>query len=269
MELDGELQPLLARAQAAWPDLNAGEAPFIEFLRSATESAAQLAGRHLEDLYLACACGAGDPRALEVLHKRYLPELDGALRRLECHGSLADETKQRLMHKLLTCEPGQKPRITQYSGRGPLNRWLKVTAMREGISLLRKRGDEVRSDNTALLDMVDSGVNVELSYLKQRYRVEFKHAFQQAIRELAIRDRALLKHQVLDGCSIDDLSLIYGVHRATAARWQVRIREQLLERTRALLGAQISVSADEIDSIMRLIRSQLEVSLQRVLLEQD
>ncbi|MEM9461696.1 MAG: transcriptional regulator, partial [Myxococcota bacterium] len=65
---------------------------------------------------------------------------------------------------------------------------------------------------------------------------------------------------------IDRIGAIYGVHRATAARWIARARAQLLEGTRAEFAARTSVSAEHCDSLFALMRSQLDVSLPGLLL---
>jgi RNA polymerase sigma-70 factor (ECF subfamily) len=70
---------------------------------------------------------------------------------------------------------------------------------------------------------------------------------------------------VVDGLSIDALGEIYGVHRATAARWIAKIREDLLARTREAFSARAKVGRAEFESLLRLARSQLDVSLRRVL----
>ena len=64
----------------------------------------------------------------------------------------------------------------------------------------------------------------------------------------------------LEGASIDALGALYKVHRATAARWLGRAREQLLSNTRGALSEQLGLADDELSSVMRLIHSRLEVS---------
>ena len=48
-------------------------------------------------------------------------------------------------------------------------------------------------------------------------------------------DRAPFQH-LLDGLGIDQLASLHKIHRATAARWLTRVREELARRTRALLA---------------------------------
>jgi RNA polymerase sigma-70 factor (ECF subfamily) len=55
------------------------------------------------------------------------------------------------------------------------------------------------------------------------------------------------------------------VHRATVARWIADARAQLLEQTHAVLRDQLSVGTDELHSIMRLIQSDLDVTVTHLL----
>ncbi len=175
-----------------------------------------------------------------------------------------DECIQRVLTRLLLARSDEPAKILQYSGRGPLGKWLQVSLTREALSQLRKHRSE-SSEDSLLSAVVQEGDGQELAYLKRTYRQAFKEAFQQAFSELEAKERTLLRHQVVDGLSIDALGAMHKVHRATAARWLGKIREQLLARTRALLMAQIQVDKGEFEIIMRLIQSNLEVSLPRLL----
>lgn len=52
------------------------------------------------------------------------------------------------------------------------------------------------------------------------------------------------------------------MHRATAARWVAAVREQLGERIREELARRLRV---DVDAIVHLVRSRVDVSLERVL----
>ncbi|MEM1013744.1 MAG: transcriptional regulator, partial [Planctomycetota bacterium] len=61
----------------------------------------------------------------------------------------------------------------------------------------------------------------------------------------------------------------HDVHRATAARWLVSARETLAKDTQRILRARLHVTQSEIESLHRLVRSDLDVSLCRILSEDD
>ena len=224
-------------------------------------------GIRTADLALAAACAQGDAEAIATVEARYFADLDRALARFEGGAALVDEVKQRLRDKLFVGD-GSAPRISSYTGRGDLGRWIRVAATREAIGILRKGKREIPMEESALAQVLAEGEgDLELAYLKRLYAAEFKSAFQRAITELAPKERTILKYHVLDGLNIDRIGAIHGVHRATVARWIADIRDTLLIRTREILMGQIDVNRAEFESIMRLIQSQLDVSLSRLLRE--
>src|SRR5262249_39179513 len=93
------------------------------------------------------------------------------------------------------------------------------------------------------------------------YRGAFRDAFRAAVKALGDDQRLLLRQNVLDGLSIDRLAVFYRVHRATVARRLESARKALLDGTHRMLAARLQVRAEEVESILRLIASQLEVSL--------
>jgi RNA polymerase sigma-70 factor, ECF subfamily len=162
-----------------------------------------------------------------------------------------------LRHALLVAD-SEPPRIIRFAGRGDMRRWVRVMAVRDALALTRASrrvtGDE------ALEDAVATDDNPEVQYLKRRYRDEFATAFGQAVERLSHRDRLLLRQHFLDGVTVGRLAELHRVHRATATRWLDDARTAVLTATREILMARLDVAPAELDSIMRLIGSQLAVN---------
>lgn len=133
------------------------------------------------------------------------------------------------------------------------------------LSALRRKKHEVLIGDDHLLASMAATDDPELEFLKTRYRAAFKTAFETAIASLSTRERVILRLQIIDGLSIDGIGSIYGVHRATAARWLARARRQILTATRREMRNTLDIDSGQLDSIMRLIDSRLEVSIERVL----
>jgi RNA polymerase sigma-70 factor (ECF subfamily) len=106
---------------------------------------------------------------------------------------------------------------------------------------------------------------VELELMQRRFGADFEAAFRRTFEALAPRDRTLLRYQVIDRLGIDRIATIYGIHRATAARWVAHAREALVEGVRRTLQAQFHIGTEELDSLLRLVQSRLELSLQLLL----
>ena len=103
----------------------------------------------------------------------------------------------------------------------------------------------------------------ELQFLKQHYRKPVESAMTAALAQLGDRERVLLRLHLVERMSIDRLGTIYGVNRATAARWLANARAAVLQATRAGVRRELRVSESERDSIISLVDSQLQVSVAR------
>jgi RNA polymerase sigma-70 factor, ECF subfamily len=250
--------PRLADARRAWPDLRADPGAYLAHL-DATGAAAE----HRADVWLALACAAGDARALTVLDERYLGPLSRTLSRLDPSPAFADEVRQQMRRQLLVAEGGA-PRIAGYSGRAPLASWLQVVMLRAALALL-KSSRRAEPDESALLEVQGPGLDPELDYLKHRCRRELKEAVQAALGALPPRERGLLKLHHLDGLTMDEIGALHGVHASTACRWIDRARERLSRLTRQAVEERLRLSPSEMESLVDLVRSELDLSLSRVL----
>ena len=156
--------------------------------------------------------------------------------------------------------PEAPPAIHDYAGRGRVQGWLRVLVAREMVRLAKAQSRSVELDDK-MLDVGALDADPALEALKATYRAELAEAFRAALKQLPARDRTLLRYQMIDGLTIDDIGEIYRVHRATAARWLTTVRDGLVERTRTLLAESLGVDTAEAASIVRLVQSQLDVSV--------
>lgn len=58
---------------------------------------------------------------------------------------------------------------------------------------------------------------------------------------------------------------MYGVHRATVARWIASSHESLLRQTRKRLGQELQLPPGDLDSLMRAVQSGIEISIASIL----
>ena len=252
-----------AEITAAWPALYLDHARYIERLAAAIDRrAAEPARRVIEtmpaaDLYLAAACMAGDPAALAAFRDQLVPDLRKALVALAIPPATIDEAIQRVLVMLFV---GAHPQIAGYTGRGRLRSWLRSIGVRTARRLAGI--EHGGSDGADELDDLPAAVGgPELDVLRARYADEVRAAFAAALAGLADRQRTVLRQYHLDGLTIDQLAGLYRINRATAARWVAAARLEVVAKTRAHLVATGGVAASEVDSIIRLVRSQLSVSL--------
>ncbi|UQA58737.1 sigma-70 family RNA polymerase sigma factor [Polyangium aurulentum] len=259
------LARLHAEGRAAWPDLALPVASLVRHVARhvADKGAAEalVAAIHAADFYLACACHERIRGSAEALRARYEAEVDAALRSRKVPPAHRDELRQMLWEKLLVGRPGTPPKIGDYAGRGPLGGWMRVAAVRAALNFL----EQVKSDRLVVGEEIDdarhpSTPDPELAFLKAHYRVEVQRALKDALESLETDERNVLRLHVLDGLSIDRIAAVYGVHRATAARWVTRGREALLRGTRELLEKRLRIDQAEVESILDVVRSQISLS---------
>jgi RNA polymerase sigma-70 factor (ECF subfamily) len=262
------LREHLARAREAWPDFELAPAAFLAHLAERVAAPSELVAlRDLRasDLYVACACARGDERAIVAFERTYFGEVDAAAARLRAGATIADEVKQTLRRALFVAEPGRAPAIRDYAGRGDLRGWVRISALREAQRLLKRARREVALADDDLLSALSPAEDLELAYLRQRYQAAFAAAFRDALAATSPEDRSLIRYQLVDGLTIDELAKLYRVHRATCARWLAAARDGILTRTRDTLRAAIGISTEELDTVIRLMHSRLDVSIERML----
>lgn len=222
------------------------------------------------DLYLACACATGRDRALAQFDAEYGRDLDLAIARSGNVNLGKDEFRQLLRDKLFVARGTRPPKIADYAGRGDLRSWVRVTALRMIVDIVRQKnaGKEISMETEMLGAMPAPNEDPELDYIQRVYKNEFKDALQSAFGSLTPRERNLLRHQVIHGLNIDQVGAIYRVHRTTAFRWIEKARKSLLRETRSALMNRLRVGSGEFYSIMRVVQGDLDVSVRRLLVSE-
>ena len=275
------LESLLAarwdRARAAWPGVTLSPARFWPFVAAQLAAAAHdrdgeadhrecelLQGLRTDELYLTCACANGDAVAHQQLEARFFPSVIASLARLRLGAGAVDELVQRLRVRLFVSD-GRAAKIAAYGGQGDLAAWLRVTATRLALRTLRTPPRELSADDQRLSALAGGAVDAELGHLRGMYRPQVRAALGAALASLGARDKNLLGQHYLDGLTHEQLGALYGTHRVTVARQLDAIRQRVLDQLRRALVEGMRASQRDCDSILRLVQSQLDVSLHRLL----
>jgi RNA polymerase sigma-70 factor (ECF subfamily) len=264
-ELERALEQAVASGRTAHPDLTLSEERFTVFLAAkVTDDAENLSSLCHADLFLAWACLERQSNAIAAASRLIDEAVGAAGASLGAQTSLVEEVAQALRTRLLVGEDGDASEIRSYAGRGRLGGWIRVTAVRDMVRLLRRGRREVTIDAALLGDV---STDPEVERMKELYRDEFRTAFADALGALRARARTLLRHQIVDNLNIDQIGAIYRVHRATAARWLAQARAELVGGTSERMMERLKISPDSVESVIRLVRSQLDVSVVRLLVE--
>jgi RNA polymerase sigma-70 factor (ECF subfamily) len=257
--LENALERLVAEAEEAWRAFRLAREDFVRHVAERVEGRAALEGLRAGDLYLACGCALGVADARRAFVERFGPLLDETARRSGSRDS--GDVKQALFEKLLI---GPSPAILRYSGRGPLSAYLRVAATREAVRMERRaRGPA----SDPLVDRVDDA-DPEAMALKERYGPVVKEALQDALAKLTARQRRLLRHHYLDGLGARQIGVLMATHNSTVVRQLAQTREELLSHAHRYLERALKLRKNELPSLVRLVESQVELSLSRLLVSE-
>jgi RNA polymerase sigma-70 factor (ECF subfamily) len=164
--------------------------------------------------------------------------------------------------RLLVHDAATRPRIALYNGEVPLGAWIRVIAIRLALNAKRASPAE-RVASSGLRDPPPA--DPEMDYLRAAYREPFARAFADALATMPSDDRTVMRLHYVDGVNIDGIGKIFGVHRATVARWLVRIRGDVLARAKTLLAERLGADPDEAESLVGALAGEIDVTLSRVL----
>jgi RNA polymerase sigma-70 factor (ECF subfamily) len=271
-DLDRRLWAIVAEGRAAWPQLAVDAKIVVEFVaHRATAELAETAldGLRPADLYLACACAMQMPGAIAAFDRDYIREVDVALSRMRIGPPRLADIRQLVRQRLFVGggtagQPTSPGKIAEYGGRGDLRRWVRSVAVRTCLNELRKGKREVLVDDDQLIAQhAIAADDPEVEYMKRTYASEFKAAFGDALGQLGAREQTLLRYHHVDGLNIDEIGAIYRIHRVTAFRWLEKAKEHLVRATLDTLRGRLKLGASELDSVLRMIRSQIHLSLVR------
>jgi RNA polymerase sigma-70 factor (ECF subfamily) len=262
--VDDALKQVVCLARAAWPEIALSDQVFFDFLAQkiapGQDLLALLPSLHTSDLYLACACLLGDAKAMDAIERHYLSQLGASSLAVDAHSGFLEELKQTLRERVFVARPGEPPRLSSYNGRGPLAGWLRMVAARLAVDLRKKqRGAAAVADARELAVPV---VDLELQYLKERYRLEFEDAIQEAFHELPARERAILRLHYLDRIPVASIATMYQVSSRTVQRWIAAAHAEVKARVRRTLARKFALTERELESLLGLVISQLSVTLQ-------
>lgn len=215
-------------AKRKWPSLSVS---FETFASRFAEARPAAEGVMVDpaDVYLCMACLEGQPGALVAFEHVTCAVAEAAIRRIDADDDFVRESRQELYQRLLL---GEQAKLRSYSGRGPLQAWVRVAATRVALDRRRRLKRHAKREVALPESLVACEVNPDALVLKERFGRAFQAALEHALRRLSEQDRNVLRLHVVGRCSIDEIGLAYAVHRATAARWIERARTRIYDDVR-------------------------------------
>jgi RNA polymerase sigma-70 factor (ECF subfamily) len=215
------------------------------------------------DIYLAYACVRQDPSALGFFEREHLQKIGPLAGQMRLTSDELDEVRQLLRLKLLV---GPRPKIADYRGHGPLCAWVRACAARQALNF-RRANPDVAGRALVLDELLASDHSVEVTAAKLQHYETFSDCLERCFAGLTAREKTLLRMRFLDAMSIDEIGLVFGVHRATVARWLVAIRGNVLNMLCSELSSDLAATGAEVQSLVRLVGSDVMLSFVRILSE--
>lgn len=252
-ELEG-IGQCFDRARAAWPGIDVSLAAFAA--RVDGERSRANAG----DLYLACACSEGNPRALAEFDRQYIGCVRDAIARIDRSYDFIAEVQQILRERLLV-GPGAK--IRDYRGIGPLVSWVRTAAVRTALNLRRSGNQEIRQG--ASLEPFQPMLDPELALLKQEYAPEIDLALRRALDRLEPKERLLLHFYYVDGLTLAKIAALEHVGTTTVFRRLNAASRKVLAGLRDDLATRLRLSTRSLDSLIRHVQQEVVLSVSRIL----
>lgn len=262
------IETAYGRARACHPGVATPREAFAAALAERADADTPIEELYADDLYLAIGCARGDRAAIAAFEAKVLPDAARALARLGLDRAAADDVLQRVRAKALVGDDGA-PAIARYAARGPLAGWARAIAVHEAMSARRAQVRRGLEESASVLSRMPVRDEPELANLRAAYAAPFKAAFGEVLASLTPRDRNVLRLVYVEELTAEQVGLVYGVHRVSVARWLGQIREALFTRTRRLLEERLALSPTDVQSLTRLCLSQLDVSLDRLLVDAD
>ncbi|HVG57312.1 MAG TPA: sigma-70 family RNA polymerase sigma factor [Hyalangium sp.] len=264
--LEALLRGHYTAGQAQWHSVPLEPERFVRHLARHLPAGAEDSLRQLfgADLYLACACAEGEPRALHAFEQHLLQRVPSHLGQLS--QASVDDVLQELRQRLLLGRGETPPRIADYSGRGPLLAWVRIIAARIAGELANQQGRQVLFDEPPeVLARMLSSNDPERELLREDSRQALAEALRKALAVLPERERALLRMHHLHGLTMDRLSAMYGESRSSVARHVAQARQRLLELTRQELSSRLKLAGVEVESLLGLVQSRLDFSFRQLM----
>lgn len=255
---------VLARIQRAGKETFAGIAMTgaqLEGLLRGRELEAEIGDARAAEVFLTCACAIGDPAAIRHLQQRYLSGVARSLLRGR-NANLVEEALQQLTATMFLPRVGRPPEIADFAGSGPLSGWLRIATLRILLRLERRERRAVH--DVPIEGTVAASMDPEVIYLRSRYGSALQNALVDAWNEMSPPARVLLRMRYTDNLGIDDIASSANIHRATAARRVKRAEETLVASARRLLRERLDADDGDINSVLRHIRSQINLSVSQI-----
>ncbi|HET7542700.1 MAG TPA: sigma-70 family RNA polymerase sigma factor, partial [Polyangiaceae bacterium] len=252
---------VLSAGRERWPGLKIDAPELASYLADRPVSRERLTTGLACDLFLAFACLANVPTAVQLFQTLYDPIVVGAAKRFDPTGALADELRQWLAETLFVRGRQGTGRIAEYRGQGPLSAWVRTCSKRAALRLAKVNNPEVLVTRDALADEITDVCDQELTLLKDHYGELFRSELVLALGELPAKDRMLLQLHLVAGLSTTRIAKMYHLNQSSISRQLQRTAAATFTLIKQRIHRRLGVDTAELESLLDLARSHIELTL--------
>lgn len=225
-----------------------------------------VAGLHLEDLALACACATGHEPAWEHFVRELRPSLYAAARHIA--PGRGEELADSLFAELfgLDVRGGRRRSLLDYyHGRARLTTWLRTVLAQRHVDALRTAGRTVPLDDDAEDTMPAAPTAPLVDTRRGEYVAMVQQALDAAVQALEPRARLCLRLYYGEGVKLARIGRLTGEHEATISRKLDRARRDIRRHVEDALRTQFGLTAETIAECLELAAAGPELDVARLL----
>jgi RNA polymerase sigma-70 factor (ECF subfamily) len=203
---------------------------------------------HLDDLYLASACAAGDDAAWNEFLATYRDFIHRFARRILREPAAIDLADQVIV------DLWQRRKIGRYEGRSSLRTWVGTVTSHAAINAAKtsRPHEPVNPAAREAAEMDADAGDAQRS-------TELARMLAQSLARQPDQDRLLVLLHYEQGLTLDEMSGVVGLSKAALSRRLKKIRETLLESTDALARRDLGTPVRTLAEGLELSRVDLDL----------
>lgn len=214
----------------------------------------------LRDVFLVQGCLAGAPRALRLFMTRFRPYLKHLSLRHAPSEAIAEDVEALLLATLFTPRRADDPtsaRLYSYQGMGTLQGWLRVTARRLVIDILRKQKPQASEGVLDRLASPGRGAERDLMHLEAAARL--RPVLSTCLSQLTDDERSLLSQYYRDGRVLREIGAELGIDTSSVFRRLGNARSKVWKRFRSQAREELGLNDGDLKGLLGSIAQDLNL----------
>ena len=184
----------------------------IKSIETGHLSYGQVQANILEEVVLAQALELGENRAAEVFEADYMPIARAIAGRVG--GQRAVDAVENLMAELIMPREDRPPKLSTFLGKTPMAAWLRAVVANYWISQTRRKMPRTGTEIPEQTAETTLGSNID----RQHCEDLLQPVFAEAVGQLSVDDRVMLKTLILDGVPQNRMAASLGINPGTLTR---------------------------------------------------